>query len=337
MKKHTKTWLIAATFLTISGIILLTSVMTFHHWDFSRLSTEKYETNTHILSEAFLNISIETDTADILLLPSDDGTCKAVCYESENVWHSVSVKNETLVIHSNDERDWYDYIGIFQKSFKVTIYLPQNEYGSLIIKESTGDIEIPKDFQFKNIDISTSTGDIKNEASASEEIKIKTSTGDVHAENISAKSMAFSASTGRIKVLSAICKETFEIHIGTGETMLTDVSCKNLISVGSTGDISLKNVCAEGFFSIERSTGDIFFDGSDANEIFVKTSTGDVKGTLLSEKDFHAKSNTGHVRVPQSVDAGKCEIICSTGDIEIKIQSYDLNGRNEKAVFDNSP
>ncbi|MBQ3489466.1 MAG: DUF4097 family beta strand repeat protein [Clostridia bacterium] len=319
MKKHTKIWLIAATFLMIFGIILLTSVMTFHHWDFSRLSTEKYETNTYTVSETFRNISIQTDTADILFLPSEDGVCKTVCYESENIWHSVSVQNETLVIQSSDERDWYDYIGIFQKSLKITIYLPQNEYGSLTIKESTGDIEIPKDFQFKNIDISTSTGDIKNYASALETIKIQTSTGDIRVENMSAKAIFLSASTGKINVLSAICQETIETRVSTGKITLTDISCKNLISKGSTGDILMKNVRAEEKFAIERNTGDINFDDCDAREIFVKTSTGDVSGTLLSEKDFHAKSNTGHVRVPQSSNAGKCEIICDTGDIEIKI------------------
>lgn len=83
--------------------------------------------------------------------------------------------------------------------------------------------------------------------------------------------------------------------------------------------MTLKNVIAAETFSIERSTGKVRFDGCDAAEILVKTGTGDVKGTLLSEKIFIARSNTGRVDVPQTVTGGRCEIITSTGDIEIHI------------------
>ena len=55
------------------GCIIFAGVMTMLRWDFSKLSTVKYETNSHEISETFHAISIKTDTADIIFALSDDG------------------------------------------------------------------------------------------------------------------------------------------------------------------------------------------------------------------------------------------------------------------------
>ena len=50
------------------------------------------------------------------------------------------------------------------------------------------------------------------------------------------------------------------------------------------------------------------FDGSDAAEIFVKTTTGNVTFSLLIDKVFITKTDTGNINVPKIADGGKCEI-----------------------------
>ena len=82
----------------------------------------------------------------------------------------------------------------------------------------------------------------------------------------------------------------------------------------------MTNVIANERFSIERSTGDVRFEACDAAELTVTTDTGDVRGTLRSDKIFFAKTDTGHVEVPQSMTGGKCEITTDTGDIRIEIK-----------------
>ncbi len=303
MKSRTKLWLITATLFVLLGGILFAGVMATLNWDFTALATVKYETNTYNISEAFNNISINTDTADIILTASNDGKCRVECHEEENIKHSVAVKDGTLTIKSIDERKAHDflaYIGINFDSPKITVYLTENEYTSLFIEESTGDIEIPKDFSFDNIDISLSTGDVNTYASACDTIKIKTSTGDIRVANINAGALDLSVSTGEVK--------------------LANIECKNLVSSGSTGDISLESVIAAEKISIERSTGDVSLDGSDAAEIFIKTDTGDVTGSLLTDKVFTTKTDTGDIEVPKSANGGSCEIITDTGDIELDIK-----------------
>ncbi len=320
MTKKTKIWLIIAASLVLVGGIIFTGVMTVLKWDFTKLSTSKYYTNSYEINQNYENISIISDTADILFVPTNNSKSSVICYERKNEKHSVTVKDETLVIEIVDNRKWYEHIGINFGTPKITVYIPQGEYGALSVKSSTSNVETPKSFKFESIDISTSTGEVKNYASATKVIKIKTSTGGIRVENASAGLFDLSVSTGKVIASDINCDGDFKVNVSTGDAKLEDIECKNIISNGSTGDISLKNVIAKETFSIERSTGEVKLDGCDADEIFVKTDTGDVKGVLLSEKIFITKTDTGSVNVPKTVTGGKCEIITDTGNIKIDIK-----------------
>ncbi len=320
MSKATKIWLITAASLILIGCILFGGAMTMHRWDLTKLSTSKYEMNNFEINENYKNISIVTDTADILLVASENSKSYVECYEQKNVKHSIEIENDTLVIEVVDTRKWYEHIGINFGSPKITVYIPQGEYGNLSVKSDTGRVEIPKDLSFESIDISENTGDVTNYASASEDIKIKTTTGDIYVENISAGSLDLSVSTGKATVSGVKCDGDVKISVSTGDAKLTDVSCESLFSNGNTGGISLNNVIATGKLSIERSTGNVKFEKCDASEIFIKTDTGDVDGTLLSDKIFITITDTGRVSVPASTTGGRCEITTDTGDVKINIQ-----------------
>lgn len=317
MRTRRKVWLIIAASLVLLGCLLFAGVMTTLGWDFFKLSTAKYETNTYEISEAFDSISMNTDTADIAFVLSNDGNCRVECHEEEKAKHSVTVEEGTLTI-----KLFYGRAGYFGLNFgspKITVYLPKAEYTSLLISEDTGDIEIPKGFSFNNVEISLSTGDVTFSASASEMIQIKTSTGDVCVENVSAGALDLSVSTGKVTVSGVTCEGDVIVGVSTGKASLTDTQCDSVISGGSTGDIFLNRVIAAEKISIHRSTGDVKFESCDAVEIFVKTDTGDVTGSLLSNKVFITETDTGSVSVPNSVTGGRCEITTDTGDIKIKV------------------
>ena len=320
MCKKTKIWLITAASLIVIGCIIFIVVMTMFKWDFSKLSTEKYETNTHIISENFKNISMKTDTADIKIELSDDGECRIVCYEEINDKHDVCVSGDTLTINRAEKKHWYENIGINFKNPEITIYLPDSEYGQLVINESTGDILISKNFTFDSMNISLSTGDVKNYASAKELIKIKASTGNIFVEDITAGAVDLSVTTGQITAKSVSGEGDFNVNVSTGYAELSDVTCNDFISSGSTGNISLGNLIAKGKFDIKRSTGDVKFTDCDAAEIFIETDTGSVKGSLLSEKVFIVKTDTGSIDVPKTITGGRCEIETDTGNIKITVK-----------------
>lgn len=321
MKKTTKIWLITAACLVLAGGILFAGAVSTAGGDIKKLSTVKFETNTHAVDEYFGSISMLTETADITFIPSPDGTCSVECYEAEDARHSVAVEDGALVIKLDEQSTRQSYIGFNVESPRITVYLPKAEYTALSITESTGDVDIPNAFSFQSIDITSDTGSVELSASAAGLIKIAASTGDIDVEDISAGELDLSVTTGEVDVSDVSCAGDITVGVSTGKAELSDVRCRNLISSGSTGDISLSDVIAQERFSVDRSTGYVEFDECDAAEIYVETDTGDITGSLLSGKVFITRSDSGNVYVPKTATGGRCELSSDTGDIKIEIDS----------------
>lgn len=299
MSRNTKIWTGLGFLLIAFGLIIFLAVMISNGFDLSLLSTEKYVTNVHEIEQGFNDILIKTSTADIIFEAATDDVGKITCFENENEIHSVFIEDGKLTIELNDERKWYEQIGIVSKTPKIILSLPAGQYNDLTIDESTGDILIPSDFQFKHERIRTSTGDVANYASAEHMINIKTSTGDI-----------------RIKKVQTI---SLMLYVSTGSIDVSEVKCKEFESDGSTGELDLKNVVATEKITINRSTGDISFDSIDAPDIVITTDTGEVRGHLLSGKIFDVTSGTGKIKIPDSTGNEKCKIHTSTGDIVVKV------------------
>ncbi len=319
MNNSTKIWLFIGTILIITGTTVFLTAMSVNKWNFNLLNTDKYVTNTYEFNDDFNNFSLQTDTADITFIESEDSICKVICYEPVNAKHIVSINDDSLTINVNDQRRWYNYIGISWSSPSITIYLPKTEYASLSVKTDTGKIEIPQNFKFSDADITATTGNVIFDASVSNDIKIKTSTGSIRTKNLTANALTLTATTGNIFMDSIKCSSDIILDISTGKTTVENVSCNNFTSDGSTGNFSADNLISTGNIHIERSTGNIKLNKSDASELFLKTSTGNVSGTLLSEKTFITKTSTGNISVPKSSTGGKCEIKTSTGNIKITL------------------
>lgn len=321
MKKTVKVWLIIAASLILIGCAIFVGVMTVLKWNFKKLSTKEYETNEYKIEETFKDISVISDTADVVFLLSDSASCSVICYEEKNARHTVLAEDGVLKVEITDNRKWYDHIGIGFEEPKVTVYLPAGEYGALSLKLSTGRTEIPKELPFESAEISVTTGSVDFFASSCGAVNIKCTTGSVNINGLSADSITCKTTTGKIAISDAVCSGTIKADVSTGMVKLMGISCAGLSSEGSTGKVYLKDVIASGNFNIKRSTGDVEFSRCDASEIVIRTSTGDIEGSLLSEKVFSTKTSTGDIEVPRSTSGGKCELSTSTGDIEIEIES----------------
>lgn len=276
----TRKWLILAGFLVLAGTLMFGIVMWKSQWNFEMLNTNKYETNIYDVKEEFHDVSVNTDTANVIFALSEDGKCRVECHEEEKAKHTVRVQNNTLAIDRVDKKVWYDYIGINFTTPQIIIYLSESEIGSLLICESTGEISLDG--------ISAST------------IDISVTTGDVELKNIK-------------------CDGDVSIDASTGEVRAENVLCEKFVSDGSTGDLHLKNVIGKKKIFAKRGVGDIEFDKCDAKEIYAETDTGDVTGTFLSGKEFFANTDLGEVEIPESVSGGRCKITTDIGDIRIKV------------------
>ncbi len=237
----TMKWLIAACILFVIGLILCFVSFIIPGNDFNRITVRKYETNTYDVDEAFDNIKIVADKAEITVVPSDDDRCSVICYEDENVHHRVGVEDNILKIGIPDGNNitWNPIVMKEKQTIKVC--LPKKEYKDFVVSADNEEISI------------------------------------------------------------------------------TDVNVKDLKIESNVGDIILTNVIASGSLNIDGDIGDISFDKCDAETIYVKTDIGDVTGTLLTDKNFVTKTDTGSIDVPEDVSGGSCVITTDTGDIRIEI------------------
>lgn len=321
MSKTKKTWLITAAVLAAAGLILFAAAMSVNNWNFSKLFSSAYHLSETVISDEFGSVSINTDTADICVLPAEDGICRISFYEPERIKHSASVENGVLVIRETDSRKWYHQIVIMPEQSKVLLYLPHDEYRSLSIEGKTGGMEISNAFTFGGVAIHTSTGNVDCFSDTAGGLTIQTTTGDIRLENLSAESVELHVTSGDVYVKSVSCERNMLINVGTGKSELSDVTCGSIASSGSTGNILLRNAIVYGKLQIDRSTGNIQLDKCDASELKLNTSTGDVTGSLLSEKVYITQSKTGSIHVPKTASGGRCEITTSTGDIRIGRES----------------
>ena len=317
MRRQTKILLMIASLFVLLGVIIFVGVMTVLKWDFTKFQTIDYETNEYVISEEYQNVSVVTNTCDVVVEYAETENTVVVCKEQKNINHTVSVENGTLVIKVVDTRKWYEYIGIFPGTCRITLSIPKAECGTLSVKTRTGDVKIAKEFVFESMDVLSNTGSVFCNASAKEQLKIKVKTGDVFLENVTAGKMEAEASTGDIQLTNVNCQETANVYVDTGKISLNGMTCRNLIARGDTGDIGMTNVIVDNKMQVKADTGDVKFSDCDAGEMYIETDTGNVKGSVLSDKIFFAKSGTGSVEVPKSMMGGACEIKTDTGDIHI--------------------
>lgn len=319
MKKRFKISLITAAVLVLVGLLIIGIALCTFDGELSAFGTETYETNSYEIAEPFHTVSVQTDTADLVLARSEDDRCHVICYESEKEKHEVSVTDGVLKVTAEDTRAWYEYIGVNFQTTKITVYLPEGAEPVLYVKESTGDVTIPSELRLQAADISVSTGHVTCHASVSEALCVQATTGDIAISGVSADRLELSVSTGNITVSDLVCAGDVTVHVSTGKATLQELSCRTLTSTGSTGDLILQHVTASEHFLLERSTGDVRFDRCDAAEITVQTSTGEVTGSLLSEKVFVVHTGTGAVEVPDSINGGPCKITTQTGNVKITL------------------
>lgn len=274
----TKIWLIVAAMLILVGSAAFGGVMMKLNWDFTALSTTKYETNTTSVEAEYKNISIATDTADIEFILADES--EVVCYERTNAKHKVEVKDGTLCVELTDERKWYEHIGIGFDSPKITVYLPKAELGTVSVKTSTGDITL-SDISADSLDLSVSTGKITlSDATCKGDVNVKVSTGRTDITNLTCKNLTTKGSTGNAILKNVVATEKFSIERTTGDVKFDSCDAKEIVAKTDTGSIT-GTLLTEKIFIAHTDTGRISVPNTtNGGKCELSTDTGNIKITI---------------------------------------------------------
>lgn len=230
------------------------------NWDFTALSTGRYQTKTYIFDEKIDQIRIDTDTADIRFAAAEDGRCKIVCEETVKQPHRVEFQERILTIKREDLRKWYEYIGINFKGTHLTVYLPAGDYASLVSKSSTGNLTLPAGFAFDAVDIQVSTGNVALSGLSCGTLTTEGSTGKVTLKNVIAeRKITVERSTGDVRLEGCDAAE-LDIHTSTGNIKGTLRTAKSFAAKTSTGRISVPETNGGGRCALATSTGDIIIE-----------------------------------------------------------------------------
>ncbi len=251
-------------------------------FDYKKLTREKINKKHFEAASDVEIVSIESNVSDVVIKKSKDNFCRVDYAESKNIKVEVSVDNGTLRIKEKDKRKWYDFIGSFvfyTGERKMTVYLPEDVYYAITVKSDTGDIGVYSIPVDGNIKLTTDTGDVT--------------------------------------IFNLTCEDVV-VDVDTGDVDIDTVRCNNIKTRTDTGDIVLTDMIAKGDLNIDTDTGDVIFKDIDAATIVARTDTGDIEGTILSDKVFVAKADTGDVKVPETLTGGACKLTTDTGDITIK-------------------
>ncbi len=233
------------------------------NWDFLKIQTTKFETNTHAIQDPYSNISINIDTADLIILPTEETTTSVVCFEQEKAKHTVEVKDNTLYIQVVDTRAWYEHISISFQSPKITVYLPQEEYETVLVKASTADIRM-ETLSAKTLDLALSTGDMTLTNIQCMNIKAAATTGDIHLKQvIASQEFTVKNSTGDV-IVEGCDADRLKIQTSTGDIKGWLLSPKVFLSHADTGSVSVPQTTEGGLCELHTGTGDIDVDALSA-------------------------------------------------------------------------
>ena len=288
----------------------------------------------------FDSISLDALHADVTLLYAEDGICRVEAHDREEVEYSAEVMDGVLTVRYEDNRQWYDHIGIFDGGDpSLTVYLPAKSYESLTVSVTTGDVTVGRDFTFSdNVAISVTTGDVTLSASVERSTALSATTGDLRVEgthkNLTAsvttgnvtvgegtvEALSVNSGSGDVKILDLTAEGAVRVETTTGAQSFLRVTCGELDLHAGTGDVTLTDTVAAGQLRAKTTTGDVTFVRSDAATLFVETNTGDVVGSLLTTKIFAPDTTSGSIDVPKSTEGGLCEIKTTSGSICVTIE-----------------
>lgn len=274
MKRTAIAILIAVLVVAIGGGLLFAGLSTVG-FNFEKLDRTEYMTNTYEFMDPVRTVNVKGYTADVELLPSEDGKCRVISSENDRERYEVSAENGTLVIRpATNTKKW----SLFSfKSPKISVYLPAGTYEGLKAVLNTGDITADKALSFETVDVEISTGDVTLSGVQANVVTAHGSTGDIRISDMTPEALTVTVSTGKIVLNNVVCTGDLHCESSTGDIKLTDVDGANLYLKATTGDIT-GTILTDKTFSAHASTGDVKVPtGTAGGRCEAQTSTGDIR------------------------------------------------------------
>lgn len=282
---------------------------------------------------AYTSIELDTDPLDVYITTSPTAADIHIsCYQYKDWDVDVKENDKSLIISAPRQASFNTFLWFGpRRSPYFTVEIPENFDGSLIIRTSSGDIEIKGDFSAGEIKMKTSSGDMKLDKLTGELISLECSSGDIYFQELTGSQVLVETSSGeieggwidgdmRIKASSGDLKikklsgagelntSSGEISIGEYIKMEDDVFIES-----SSGDIDIRNFgILGGDLSLRSTSGeiDVFFNEKPEASVSGETNSGDLY--------IFGAGYKRSVRLDDSSAEYQISVQTSSGDINLK-------------------
>lgn len=219
------------------------------------------------VDETFDDIDVQIDDAKVEIMPADEKTAKIVLdgqryKKDKNSDFSVDVENDTLSVKHQDSRRQLINFDFFQPTVSLNVYLPQNQYGELLVSGDNGKIDA-RDIQADDIDVHTGNGLINLHQVSGETVKADTDNGKLMLDQVDGTIIG-KTGNGVISLKTADLDQDINLKSGNG---LIDVKTENeptnttFTADTGNGTINILNkykgdaVIGDGDHKVELTTG----------------------------------------------------------------------------------
>lgn len=333
--------LIVSAVCILLGLAIAFVGMIMLGFDFAKLYTTKFETETVYITEPFRSVAITTQEHDIRFALSEDDRCKIVYTVAENMYCKTEIKNQTLYVTRTDVRHWYERIGIHYGDFTLTVYLPEAAYEDFDARSASGNIDIPIGDLSEGAYLSTESGDIRFTGDVGivaksisgnialcgsgkfvgerSSISASTTSGDITVHGMHVWRSACTSVSGDV-LLENCTNEHLTVKNTSGNAEVKNSAIDSLTVTTTSGDTLLTEVVTNKNTTVGTASGNVRLDRADLSAVKIKTISGDVKGTLTKAMEFYSETVSGNIRFPASdIAGGYCKVITTSGDVNISI------------------
>ncbi len=266
MKKPLKISLLFSACCVGTGIVVGFIGYAMNNFSFDLPGELRFHKVSSDVSNDFDKIHIYDVNNSVELLPSEDGKCYIECYDSKKVSHDINVENDVLTIDLVDSRQWYEMLSFSElEKNKLTVYIPQKEYGEISIKTVNGSISADEDLKLNNLYAESTNGSLSLDAQLNGNIDLRTVNGDIESKGINFAGIISAESTnGNISILGENASELYT----------------KTVNGSITAKIEVKEIA-----QLDTVNGDIFIDGLRAGKYDTHTVNGNVYGKSKQNKE----------------------------------------------------
>lgn len=262
---------IQITVLAVLGviIILLSGVLIAGLLGYIDTDFSKYFSDTELIFDKTFDgsemkdIDIDMKSADVKIYKSDDQSIRVVYYgpESEKEKPTVSADYTEGVLNI-EQKTRVQFFRWFNTD-RVEIYLPEKYLGPIELGLSSGNLDFVEAFEFSQMRINLTSGNIKATTLSTENLEYVMSSGNLNCEGITSDTFSIKLTSGSFKS---------DELVGTGAIK------------ASSGNISIKHFSGSG--EIKLTSGD-FYLGLDAlnGDLDIGLTSGNLHLDLLGETD----------------------------------------------------